>query len=84
VVLVGNRQEGRETDEHVAHVSALSHDIVAAARKQLTHGRYAPSTLYGNGHVSEQIASALVTLQPYIQKRLHYVYETPKVTRRVG
>ena len=84
VVLVGNRQEGRETDEHALHVQAHSHEILAAARKQLAHRRYAPSTLYGNGQVAEHIASALVELKPYLQKRLHYIYENSKAARRVG
>ncbi|MBL8187169.1 MAG: UDP-N-acetylglucosamine 2-epimerase (hydrolyzing), partial [Acidobacteria bacterium] len=49
--------------------------IFAAAERQLKHGRYAPSTLYGDGFVAERIAGGLVELQPYIQKRLNYVYE---------
>lgn len=83
VVLVGDRQEGRETDAHVLHVPPQSADIARAIRKQLRHGRYAPSTLYGDGHVSERIAESLLRLTPYRQKRLHYVYETPEITREV-
>jgi hypothetical protein len=29
--------------------------------------------LYGDGHVSERVADALVRLTPYIQKRLDYI-----------
>jgi UDP-hydrolysing UDP-N-acetyl-D-glucosamine 2-epimerase len=75
VVLVGNRQEGRETDEHVVAVEPLASDIVMAVDRQIGHGRYAPSTLYGDGHVAERIAEALTRLTPYVQKRLHYIYE---------
>lgn len=75
VVLVGNRQEGRETDVHVTRVAPTAETVFAAAERQLAHGRYAPSTLYGDGFVSERIALQLVELQPYIQKRLNYVYE---------
>ena len=75
VVLVGNRQEGRETDEHVVRVPPITEEIVDAARRQLFHGRYEPSTLYGNGDVSVQIADALSKLEPYTQKRLHFIYE---------
>lgn len=39
---------------------------------QLRHGRYAPSTLYGDGQVSERIAEVLAGLKPYTQKRLAY------------
>ncbi len=74
VVLVGNRQEGRETDRHVTHVDPVGDLIHAAVRNQLTHGRYPASTLYGDGHVSERIAEALARLEPYIQKRLNYIH----------
>lgn len=74
IVLVGNRQEGRETDAHVTHVSPKSADVVACIRSQLAHGRYAPSTLYGDGHVAEKIAGGLAGLKPYVQKRLDYIY----------
>jgi UDP-hydrolysing UDP-N-acetyl-D-glucosamine 2-epimerase len=75
VVLVGSRQDGRETDEHVFPVKPLASDIIQAVRQQLVHGSYAPSTLYGDGHVSERIAAALVGLTPYVQKRLHYIHD---------
>jgi UDP-hydrolysing UDP-N-acetyl-D-glucosamine 2-epimerase len=73
VVLVGDRQDGRESDGHVTVVRPLALEIAAAVQVQLRHGAYAPSTLYGDGHVSERIADALVRLTPYLQKRLHYV-----------
>jgi UDP-hydrolysing UDP-N-acetyl-D-glucosamine 2-epimerase len=73
VLLVGDRQDGRETDRHVRPVEPIAEQICAVARTQLMHGRYAPSQLYGDGYVSERIAEALVRLKPYVQKRLHYV-----------
>lgn len=72
VVLVGHRQNGRETAEHVRRVEVDRAAIVAATRAQLAHGRYAPSTLYGDGHVAPRIAEALARLQPYLQKQLAY------------
>lgn len=75
IALVGNRQEGRETDVHVTPVAPTEDQIFAVATRQLEHGRYAPSTLYGDGYVSERIAESLSTLTPYVQKRLNYVYE---------
>lgn len=72
VVLVGNRQDGRERDQHVTQVVPEHHAITAAIRAQLARGRYAPSTLYGDGHVAPRIAEALVTLKPYLQKRLAF------------
>jgi UDP-hydrolysing UDP-N-acetyl-D-glucosamine 2-epimerase len=79
VVLVGDRQEGRETDAHVVHVKADSGEIATAIRAQLRQGRYPPSTLYGDGQVSTRIADALARITPYRQKRLHYIYETPEI-----
>lgn len=75
VVLVGERQEGRETDEHVVHSSPLADELSHLIRRQLAHDRYAASRLYGDGRVSRRIAEALVTLTPFVQKRLHYIYE---------
>jgi len=76
VVLVGNRQEGRETDVHVMPVTPERDEIATAIRAQLNHGRYPSSTLYGDGDVSDRIADALAKLNPYIQKRLHYIYQS--------
>jgi UDP-N-acetylglucosamine 2-epimerase len=75
IVLVGNRQDGRETDEHVRRVPADAEQIHVAVVQQLAHGRYVPSTLYGDGYVSERIAKALAELKPYRQKQLHYVHD---------
>jgi UDP-hydrolysing UDP-N-acetyl-D-glucosamine 2-epimerase len=74
VVLVGNRQDGREHDRHLTRVSPVASQIITAIKKQLDHGRYAPSALYGDGYVAERVAVALAELKPYVQKRLHYVY----------
>jgi UDP-hydrolysing UDP-N-acetyl-D-glucosamine 2-epimerase len=72
VVLAGNRQNGREIDRHVTRVPVEMDTIVAAIKSQLAHGRYASSTLYGDGHVSERIAAALEHLTPYLQKQLAF------------
>ena len=76
VVLVGNRQDGREIDRHVLPVAANADHIVAAVTAQLQQGRYPSSTLYGDGHVSERIAAGLARLTPYVQKRLNYIRDT--------
>lgn len=75
VVLAGNRQRGREHDEHVVPVPVETDAIEAAIRRQLAHGRYAPSTLYGDGQVAGRIAAALARIQPYSQKQLHYIHQ---------
>jgi hypothetical protein len=59
----------------------LSAEVVTAVRAQLDHGRYEPSTLYGDGHVSERIADGLARLKPYVQKRLHYIHDVEPAGR---
>lgn len=76
VVLVGERQEGRETDVHVTRVPARSVDVALGIRDQLRRGRYPASSLYGDGYVSARIADAVARVTPYRQKRLHYIYDT--------
>jgi UDP-hydrolysing UDP-N-acetyl-D-glucosamine 2-epimerase len=75
VVLVGHRQDGRETDENVIRCEASRDDIEKTIRTHLAHGRYGPSTLYGDGKVSDRIAAALVQAPHYVQKRLHYIHD---------
>ena len=75
VVLVGNRQNGRETAENALRVPVDLSQIEAAVRSQLRRGRYPASTLYGDGHVSERLAQAVLGLSPYTQKRLAYIRE---------
>ncbi|MFK8115162.1 MAG: UDP-N-acetylglucosamine 2-epimerase [Rubripirellula sp.] len=73
VVLVGDRQDGREIDQHVTPVRPTADAVEAAIRAQLENGRYPASTLYGDGYVSTRIADAIAKLEPYVQKRLDYV-----------
>jgi hypothetical protein len=73
--MVGSRQEGREMDENVICVPPVTQEITAAVRAQLAHGRFQTSTLYGEGYVSGRIADSLVMLEPYVPKRLHYIYD---------
>lgn len=78
VVLVGERQEGRETDVHVWPVPPRTELLVDAIRAQHDHGRYAKSMLYGDGEVAVRIAEGLARLEPYRQKHLHYIHEETK------
>jgi UDP-hydrolysing UDP-N-acetyl-D-glucosamine 2-epimerase len=80
VVLVGNRQDGREVDVSVTRVQADGDQIVHSVLLQLAHGRYSPSTLYGDGNVSQRIADSLARLTPYVQKRLHFIYDTSAIS----
>ena len=72
VVLVGPRQAGREADVHVKRAPLERDPVAQALREQLEHGRYAASTLYGDGAVGPRVAEAIATLSPYIQKQLAF------------
>lgn len=77
VVLVGDRQFGRETAEHVVTCPPIADLIAENVERQLERGRYDPATLYGDGQVSGRIADALAQLRPYVQKRLNYISRPP-------
>ena len=72
VVLVGDRQHGRECAENILPCRADAAEIRAAIESQLAHGCYAPSNLYGSPGISARIVEKLLTLEPYGQKRLAY------------
>jgi UDP-N-acetylglucosamine 2-epimerase len=72
VVLVGNRQQGREIAENVLPVQPEHQAILIAIKQQLINGRYAQSQLYGYGYASRQIVDCLINVRPYIQKMLAY------------
>jgi UDP-hydrolysing UDP-N-acetyl-D-glucosamine 2-epimerase len=84
VVLVGDRQEGREVGDHVAVCNVCAADIVASVRCQLEHGRYPASSLYGDGGVSARVADMLSSVRLYTQKRLRYVYEEEDVLELIS
>ncbi|HWA70556.1 MAG TPA: UDP-N-acetylglucosamine 2-epimerase [Rhizomicrobium sp.] len=72
VVLIGDRQDGREFAHNVMPVASVKNEIVRAARSQLAHGRYSPADLYGDGKVSARIADRVATVPLFVQKRLGY------------
>ena len=72
-VNIGTRQQGRERAENVADVGYDASAIEAAIRKQLKHGKYPQSKLFGDGTAGKQIADILATAEFRIQKMLSYV-----------
>lgn len=72
IVLVGSRQDGREHSEAVLRTPPHRAAIVRNVKRQIAHGRYQPSTLYGTPGVSSKIAKVISRLRPYSQKRLNY------------
>ncbi|MDQ3461983.1 MAG: hypothetical protein M3471_02945, partial [Actinomycetota bacterium] len=47
-------------------------DIAKAVRTQVAHGRYEAGDLFGDGTAGHRIAQVLATVDPVVQKRLHY------------
>jgi UDP-hydrolysing UDP-N-acetyl-D-glucosamine 2-epimerase len=72
-VNIGTRQQGRERGVNVIDVPYEAEKIEAAIRRQLEHGPYEPSTLFGNGTAGRRIADILATANFRIQKKLSYV-----------
>lgn len=72
VVDVGTRQGGREHAPNVVHAGYNADEIYAAVRRQIAHGRYAGSEMFGTGDAGKRIASLLATSTFRIQKRLAY------------
>lgn len=75
VVLVGNRQVGREHGRNLIAVPPKAEDISNAIKSQLAHGPYPPETLYGDGQASLRIIKHLKSFVPYAQKNLHYIFD---------
>lgn len=72
IVLVGNRQDGREWSEAVMRVEPIREQIIPAVKKQMHSGRFAPSDLYGKPGVSKVVVDQICKLIPYSQKKLYY------------
>lgn len=56
VVIVGDRQRGRERGENAVEVVTEREEIRAAAEKQMRHGPYRQDTIFGDGNAAQRIA----------------------------
>ena len=73
IVLIGSRQNGRESCDSVINVAPINSKITNAVRRQLSHGPYEPSYLYGSVGASYKIVEKIKKLKKYSQKKLSYV-----------
>ncbi|NKB48056.1 MAG: UDP-N-acetylglucosamine 2-epimerase (hydrolyzing) [Alphaproteobacteria bacterium] len=71
-VNVGTRQQGRERGPNVIDAGYNADAIETALRGQIAHGRYASSTLFGDGHSGQRVANILADAEISVQKRLAY------------
>ncbi len=72
VVNVGTRQQGRQRGRNVIDVTCAAPEILAAARRQIAHGRYPQDPVYGDGHSGERIAEVLAAVWPPLDKTIAY------------
>lgn len=73
VVNIGTRQQGRERAVNVLDVGHGPDEISAAVRKQVEHGPYPRSHIYGSGDAGRRIADTLADLgRVEIQKQIAY------------
>jgi UDP-hydrolysing UDP-N-acetyl-D-glucosamine 2-epimerase len=72
VVNIGSRQTGRARGPNVRDVDQDLAAILAAARNQISHGRYPRDMLYGDGHSGEKIAMVLAETWPPLDKTIAY------------
>jgi UDP-hydrolysing UDP-N-acetyl-D-glucosamine 2-epimerase len=71
-VNIGTRQNTREKSSNVIEVLPKKIDIINAIKKQLNHGRYKKSKIFGDGNAGKKIANILSKINPKIQKKIDY------------
>jgi UDP-hydrolysing UDP-N-acetyl-D-glucosamine 2-epimerase len=71
-VNIGSRQDGRERGPNVIDAAHDRTAIVEAIRRQIEHGPYAPTHMYGDGHAGGRIADVLARAPLHVQKRIQY------------
>ena len=71
-VNIGTRQQGREHGANVVHAAYDRAAIASAIKKQLAHGKYQRSILFGDGSAGQRIAEVLARTELRVQKKLTY------------
>jgi UDP-hydrolysing UDP-N-acetyl-D-glucosamine 2-epimerase len=72
VINIGTRQHMRMHGENVINTGYTSSEIITALQKQLEHGKYTSSDIYGNGTAGPKIANLLASSSPKLQKTITY------------
>jgi UDP-hydrolysing UDP-N-acetyl-D-glucosamine 2-epimerase len=71
-VNIGTRQDGRQRGNNVIDANYDRLEIFSAIRRQLQHGPYETSYLYGSGNAAEKIVKTLASANFLVQKRITY------------
>ena len=72
VINIGTRQNKRMKGNNVIDADYNSKKIAIAVKKQIKHGKYSISKLYGDGTAGKKIAKILANCNPSIQKTISY------------
>ncbi len=80
-VNIGSRQQWREHASNVTNVPHTADAIEAASRRQIAHGRYPRSTLFGDGAAGERIVEVLASAPLGVVKVLNFVFDEADVTK---
>jgi UDP-hydrolysing UDP-N-acetyl-D-glucosamine 2-epimerase len=72
VVNVGTRQNKRLRTNNVIQVDYDVSQIEKGIKKQIKHGKYESSNVYGDGTAGKKIADILLDCEPSIQKTITY------------
>ena len=72
-VNIGSRQRNRERGPNVIDVPYEADSIYAAIKRQLDHGRYQRSYLFGDGNSGRRIAQELSQSEIILEKTLNYI-----------
>ncbi|MBM3938232.1 MAG: hypothetical protein FJ333_06205 [Sphingomonadales bacterium] len=69
-VSIGDRQKGRQHSENVIFLEGSQvSKIVESIKIQIHHGKFPPSSLYGNGKAGEAIANVLLNTELDVKKK---------------
>jgi hypothetical protein len=71
-VNIGNRQKGRQRGENVIDVPHEASEIKEAVKRQMQHGSYESSDIYGDGNSGQKVADILAEFEFAIQKEITY------------
>ena len=72
VVNIGTRQSMRMRSSNVIDVECDKDLIVKSIEKQIDHGKYESSDIYGDGNAGIKISEILKGINPPIQKIINY------------
>ena len=75
VVLVGNRQVGREHGKNLIESDFDEINLKRNIMLQLDHGKYSGADIYGDGNAAKKIVNHLINLKPDLQKMISYIDE---------